>query len=59
MNVHKILKIKQSAYLDNYKDTVLLNLKFSPSCRKTSTLTKIRPKLKDEMCISVMEGELI
>jgi len=67
---YKVLKIKQSVFEDNNKDanllreelrnnnTFLLNLMSSPGSGKTSTLTKIIPKLKDEMRIGVMEADI-
>ncbi len=70
MKEYKVLKIKQSVFEDNNKDanllreelrnnnTFLLNLMSSPGSGKTSTLTKIIPKLKDEMRIGVMEADI-
>jgi len=67
---YKVLKIKQSVFEDNNKDanllreelrnnnTFLLNLMSSPGSGKTSTLTKIISKLKDEMRIGVMEADI-
>lgn len=70
MKEYKVLKIKQSVFEDNNKDanllrkelknnnTFLLNLMSSPGSGKTSTLTRIIPKLKDEMRIGVMEADI-
>lgn len=70
MREYKVLKIKQSVFEDNNKDanllreelrnnnTFLLNLMSSPGSGKTSTLTKIISKLKDEMRIGVMEADI-
>lgn len=70
MKEYKVLKIKQSVFEDNNKDanllreelrnnnTFLLNLMSSPGSGKTSTLTKIISKLKDEMRIGVMEADI-
>ena len=70
MSEFRVLEIKQSVFEDNDRDaqalrqdlkrekTFLLNLMSSPGAGKTTTLTRTREALKDEMKIGVMEADI-
>lgn len=70
METVKILQIKQSVFANNdaqadqlrrelkEKGIYLLNLMSSPGSGKTTTLTRLIEKLKDEVRIGVMEADI-
>ena len=66
----KIIEVKQSIFEDNNKDaqrlrdglkqekTCLINLMSSPGSGKTTTLTRLIEKLRDELKIGIMEADI-
>ena len=70
MNEFKILPIKESVFADNDRQadelrkklkeqkTFLLNLMSSPGAGKTTTLTKLIPKLLGEFNVGIMEADI-
>ena len=70
MNEFKILTIKESVFADNDRQadelrkklkeqkTFLLNLMSSPGAGKTTTLTKLIPKLLGEFNVGIMEADI-
>lgn len=70
MSNYKVIEIKQSVFASNNneadelrkqlkgKKTFLLNLMSSPGSGKTTTLTQVINKLKNQMKIAVMEADI-
>ena len=70
MEEYKVIQVKQSIFADNDADanklrmqlkrqgTFLLNLISSPGSGKTTTLKATIAKLKDKICIGVMEADI-
>lgn len=70
MSNYKVIEIKQSVFASNKneadelrkqlkgKKTFLLNLMSSPGSGKTTTLTQVINKLKNQMKIAVMEADI-
>ena len=70
MDEVKIIEIKKSVFADNEKDAdalrhelkdrgvFLLNLMSAPGSGKTTTLVKTINRLKDKICIAVMEADI-
>lgn len=70
MDSVRIIEIKQSVFADNdreadrvrtelkRKGTFLLNLMSSPGSGKTTTLQRTVERMKEEMCIGIMEADI-
>ena len=70
MNPYRVIEVKQSVFEDNNKDadnlrqalkaekTCLMNLMSSPGSGKTTTLTQLIARLKDELRIGIMEADI-
>ncbi len=70
MDKVRVIEIKQSVFADNdreadrvrgelkQKNTFLLNLMSSPGSGKTTTLQRTVERLKDKLCIGVMEADI-
>lgn len=70
MNPYRVIEVKQSVFEDNNQDaqrlrqqmkeekTFLINLMSSPGSGKTTTLTQIINRLKDELKIGIMEADI-
>ncbi len=70
MNPYRIIEVKQSIFADNNKDadalrrdlknqkTCLVNLMSSPGSGKTTTLTQLISRLKDQLRIGIMEADI-
>lgn len=70
MTPYRVIELKQSIFEDNNKDaealrqelkmekTCLINLMSSPGSGKTTTLTQLIPRLKEELRIGIMEADI-
>ena len=70
MNPYRVIEVKQSIFEDNNQDaerlrrhmkeekTFLINLMSSPGSGKTTTLTQLIRRLKDDLKIGVMEADI-
>ena len=70
MNPYRVIEVKQSIFADNNKDadalrqqlksekTCLINLMSSPGSGKTTTLTRLIQRLKDDLAIGIMEADI-
>ena len=70
MNTYRVIEVKQSVFEDNNKDaallrqqmkeekTFLINLMSSPGSGKTTTLTGLIDRLKNDLKIGVMEADI-
>ena len=70
MNPYRVIEVKQSVFADNNKDadalrqqlksekTCLINLMSSPGSGKTTTLTRLIERLKDDLAIGIMEADI-
>lgn len=70
MNPYRVIEVKQSIFEDNNQDaqrlrdqmkdekTFLINLMSSPGSGKTSTLTQLIRRLKDDLKIGIMEADI-
>ena len=70
MNPYRVIEVKQSIFADNNKDadalrqqlksekTCLINLMSSPGSGKTTTLTRLIERLKDDLAIGIMEADI-
>ena len=70
MNPYRVIEVKQSVFADNNKDadalrqqlksekTCLINLMSSPGSGKTTTLTRLIQRLKDDLAIGIMEADI-
>ena len=70
MNPYRVIEVKQSVFADNNKDadalrqqlksekTCLINLMSSPGSGKTTTLTQLIQRLKDDLAIGIMEADI-
>lgn len=70
MNAFRVIEVKQSIFADNNQDadrlrqqmkeekTFLINLMSSPGSGKTTTLTGLINRLKDDLRIGIMEADI-
>ena len=70
MNTFRVIEVKQSIFADNNQDadrlrqqmkeekTFLINLMSSPGSGKTTTLTGLINRLKDDLRIGIMEADI-
>lgn len=70
MDAYRVIEVKQSIFADNNKDadalrtslkeekTFLINLMSSPGSGKTTTLTRLIERLKDDLKIGIMEADI-
>lgn len=70
MNPYRVIEVKQSIFEDNNQDatllrrqmkeekTFLINLMSSPGSGKTTTLTQLIRRLKDDFRIGIMEADI-
>ena len=70
MDTYRVIEVKQSIFADNNQDadrlrqqmkeekTFLINLMSSPGSGKTTTLTGLIDRLKDELRIGIMEADI-
>ena len=70
MDTYRVIEVKQSIFADNNQDadrlrqqmkeeeTFLINLMSSPGSGKTTTLTGLISRLKDDLKIGVMEADI-
>ena len=70
MNPYRVIEVKQSIFAYNNKDadalrqqlksekTCLINLMSSPGSGKTTTLTRLIERLKDDLAIGIMEADI-
>ncbi len=70
MDAYRVIEVKQSVFADNDADaallrkelkeqgTFLINLMSSPGSGKTTTLTQLIHRLRDELRIGVMEADI-
>lgn len=70
MNTFRVIEVKQSIFADNNQDadrlrqqmkeekTFLINLMSSPGSGKTTTLTGLINRLKDDLKIGIMEADI-
>lgn len=70
MDPYRIIEVKQSVFEDNNQDaerlrqqmkaekTFLINLMSSPGSGKTTTLTQLISRLKDDLKIGIMEADI-
>ncbi len=70
MDKYRVIEVKQSVFEDNNRDAQLLrnsltekgvyliNLMSSPGAGKTTTLTKLIPKLSETLKVGVMEADI-
>lgn len=70
MDNYRVIEVKQSIFADNNLDaeklrqqmkaekTFLINLMSSPGSGKTTTLTRLIEKLKDDLKIGIMEADI-
>ena len=70
MNAFRVIEVKQSIFADNNQDadrlrqqmkeekTFLINLMSSPGSGKTTTLTGLINRLKDDLSIGIMEADI-
>ena len=70
MDPYRVIEVKQSIFEDNNQDaerlrqqmkeekTFLINLMSSPGSGKTTMLTQLIPRLKDELKIGIMEADI-
>ena len=71
MNPYRVIEVKQSIFEDNNQDatllrrqmkeekTFLINLMSSPGSGKTTTLTQLIRRLKDDFRIGIMEADIV
>ena len=70
MDTYRVIEVKQSVFADNNQDadrlrqqmkeekTFLINLMSSPGSGKTTTLTGLINRLKDDLSIGIMEADI-
>ena len=70
MDTYRVIEVKQSIFADNNQDadrlrqqmkeekTFLINLMSSPGSGKTTTLTGLINRLKDDLSIGIMEADI-